>query len=84
MSFLVRCAPTFAACRERAAKRTSSGQPSAPLVRARAAPKRARLALDLVTVQILEEVVVRVYAVERRVCRMRLVQISEEIIDEMG
>src|SRR5207247_5029599 len=46
--------------------------------------ERARLALDALLAQVFEQIVVRVNAVERRVGRMRLVKISEQVVDEVG
>ena len=48
------------------------------------AGQRVHLALDRLATQILEVIVVGVHAVERRVGRMRLVEIGEQIVDEMG
>ena len=51
------------------------------------APKIAgegvRLLFDALAAQVLEQVVVRVNAVERRMRRMRLVEIPEQVVDEM-
>jgi hypothetical protein len=41
------------------------------------------LVLDGLPAHVLEQVVVRMYAVERGVRRMRLVQVTQEIVDEM-
>ena len=48
------------------------------------AGQRVDLALDRLAAQILQVIVVRVHAVERRVGRVRLVKIGEQIVDEMG
>ncbi len=45
--------------------------------------QRVRLAFDALAAQILEQIVVRVDAVERRVRGMRLVEITEQVVDEM-
>jgi hypothetical protein len=42
-----------------------------------------RLALDALAAQVFEEIVVRVHAVERRVRRVRLVEVPEQIIDKV-
>ena len=47
------------------------------------AGERVRLAVDGMAAQVLEQVVVRVHAVERGVRGMRLVEVAEQIIDEM-
>ena len=40
-------------------------------------------AVDRLAAEVLEQIVVRVHAVERRVRRMRLVKIAEQIVDEV-
>lgn len=50
---------------------------------AQVAGQRAALLVDAVTAQVLEQVIVRVHAVQRRVCRVRFVEIPKEVIDEM-
>ena len=47
------------------------------------AGKRAGFRFDGVAAQIFEEIVVRVHAVERGVGRMRLVEVSEQVVDEV-
>ena len=46
--------------------------------------ERARLAFDALLTEILEQIVVRMDAVQRRVRRMRLVEITEQVVDEVG
>ena len=48
------------------------------------AGQRARFSFDSLLAEVLQQVVVRVDPVERRVRRMRLVQVPEEVVDEMG
>ena len=50
---------------------------------AQVAGERVRFAVDALAAEVLEQVVVRVNAVERRVRRMRLVEVPEQIVDEM-
>ena len=50
---------------------------------AKIAGERARVGLDALMAEILEQVVVAVDAVERCKRRMRLVEIAEQVVDEM-
>ena len=50
---------------------------------AQVAGERVRFAVDPVTAEVLEQIVVRVHAVERRVRRMRLVEVPEQVVDEV-
>ena len=47
------------------------------------ARKRVRIALDARAAQVFEKIIVCMHAVEVRVRRMRLVEISEEVVDKM-
>ncbi len=47
------------------------------------AGERAALGVDGVAAEVLEQIVVRVDAVERRQRRMRLVEVAEQILDEV-
>ena len=70
----------------RCSSRSSRRQPLAvDFVEASQVAASARASLSIaVPAEILEQVVVRVDAVERRVRRMRLVKVAEEVLDEMG
>ena len=46
--------------------------------------ERMGLAVDRVTTQIFKKVVVRMHSIQRRVCGVRLMKKSEQVVDEMG
>ena len=50
---------------------------------AKVSGQRVRFALDALATEILEQIVVRVHAIECRVCWMRLVKVAEQIIDKV-